>query len=99
MELTIVTKAIAKLAPEFRAIGTTGAFMFGSRARGDHRPDSDLDIFIDYAAERRVPPLLGLMKLERQLSETLGVPVRITTRRSLHPKLKSAIEKDAVKML
>jgi predicted nucleotidyltransferase len=34
-----------------RARGVTHAALFGSRARGDDRPDSDIDIPIDLAPE------------------------------------------------
>ena len=34
-----------------RERGVTHAALFGSRARGDNRPDSDIDILIDLAPE------------------------------------------------
>jgi uncharacterized protein len=32
---------------EFRAKGVVRLALFGSRVRGDHRPDSDLDLIVD----------------------------------------------------
>jgi uncharacterized protein len=37
-----------------RAQGVTHVGLFGSRARGDNRPDSDIDIFVEIAPEARV---------------------------------------------
>ena len=39
---------------ELRARGVAHAAVFGSVARGDHRPGSDLDIMIDVAPEARL---------------------------------------------
>src|SRR5712691_6296559 len=44
--------------------GATGLFIFGSRARGTHHSDSDLDLFIDYNPAARVPNMFRLMQLE-----------------------------------
>jgi hypothetical protein len=83
----------------FRAAGATSVFAFGSRARGDNRPDSDLDLFIEYDPDVRVPSLFELVGLEQKLSDQLGFPVYITTRGSLHPLMKDKILRDAIKLL
>jgi uncharacterized protein len=51
----------------------TGLFMFGSRALGMSRPDSDLDLFIDYDPESKVPNMFRLIQIEEELSRALGV--------------------------
>ena len=53
--------------------GATGLFMFGSRALGMSRPDSDPDLFIDYDPESKVPNMFRLIQIEEELSRTLGV--------------------------
>ena len=52
-----------------RETGATGVYMFGSRVRGDHRPDSDLDPFIDYDPANKVPDIFRLMELEEKSRE------------------------------
>jgi uncharacterized protein len=79
--------------------GATGLFIFGSRALGTERPDSDLDLFIDYNPAARVPNMFRLMQIEDAISEALGIPVTITTRNALHPLMKDNIERDAVQVL
>jgi uncharacterized protein len=82
-----------------RQNGTTGLYIFGSRARGDERLDSDLDLFIDYDPDTKVPNIFRLMQIEDEISERLGMPVTITTRNALHPLMKSGIEREAIRVL
>lgn len=82
-----------------RQNGATGLYIFGSRARGDHRRDNDLDLFIDYDPETKVPNIFRLMQLEDEISERLGIPVTITTRNALHPLMKGDIEREAIRVL
>jgi predicted nucleotidyltransferase len=82
-----------------RQNGATGLYIFGSRARGNDRPDSDLDLFIDYDPQTKVPNIFRLMQLEDEISKRLGVPVTITTRNALHPLMKGGIEREAIRVL
>jgi predicted nucleotidyltransferase len=45
------------LRPEFERRGVVGMAMFGSRSRGDNRPDSDVDLVLDILPGR---PFTGL---------------------------------------
>jgi predicted nucleotidyltransferase len=81
-----------------RENGATGLYVFGSRAIGTERPDSDLDLFIDYDPEGKIPNMFRLMQIEEDLSKALGVPVTITTRNALHPLMKENIERDALRV-
>ncbi len=82
-----------------RENGATGLFIFGSRAHGTHRLDSDLDLFIDYDPAAKVPNMFRLMQIEEMMSMKLGIPVTITTRNALHPLMKAGIEHDAIQVL
>lgn len=78
--------------------GAIGLFMFGSRAVRMQRPDSDLDLFIDYDPEAKIPDMFHLMQIEEEISEALGMPVTTATRNALHPLMKDSIERDAVRV-
>ena len=99
MDRGVLIEALKKYDAALRENGATGLFIFGSRARGTHRPDSDLDLFIDYDPVEKVPNMFRLMQLEEEISEALGIAVTITTRNALHPLMKDSIERDAVRVL
>jgi uncharacterized protein len=71
--------------------------VFGSRARGDFRPDSDLDILLEVDAHSKFS-ILGLIRVERLTSEAVGVPANAFLRRSLDGEFMSTIEADLVEV-
>jgi uncharacterized protein len=98
MDREKITDILLQRADALKAIGATSLYIFGSRARGDHRSDSDLDLFIDYLAEPKRPSLLDIIAFEYEIELQTGIPVHMTTRDSLHPIVKGTIEKDAVRV-
>lgn len=99
MDRSALLSVLSEYDEPLRANGATGVYVFGSRARGDERPDSDLDLFIDYDPAIRIPNMFRLMQIEEEISRALGVSVTITTRNALHPLMKGNIERDAVRVL
>lgn len=90
-------EAIAALKGEERAVratGATGLFLFGSTARDRARPDSDIDLFVDYEPASRFS-LIDIVSIKQHLESRLGVAVDVTTRDSLDPLLRRRIEASA----
>lgn len=81
-----------------RAKGATGLYIFGSRARGDNRPDSDIDVLIDYDPSSGFS-IVELAGIKRMLEGALGLEVHITTRDGLNPRFCRAVEDEAVRVL
>jgi predicted nucleotidyltransferase len=44
---------------EWAADAPVTVYLFGSRARGDHRPDTDVDLYIQYQDTKRKPATNG----------------------------------------
>lgn len=72
--------------------GATNIRVFGSRARGDAGPDSDLDLLMSFP---RGTTLFDMARLKRTLENRLGIRVDILTEGSLHPLLKDRILAEA----
>ena len=66
--------------------------IFGSYARNESRPDSDLDILINL---NKAISLFQLVRIERELSELLGVKVDLVSEGAIkNQKLRNYIEAD-----
>ena len=98
MKQASLINALRAFDAALRENGATALFVFGSRARGTERPDSDLDLFIDYNPTAKVPNMFRLMQIEEAISKALGIPVTITTRYALHPLMKERIEHEAIQV-
>ncbi|CAN5415961.1 nucleotidyltransferase [soil metagenome] len=91
---------VTKIKTQEQAIeaeGATALYVYGSRARDDQRPDSDLDVYVEYTPQSRFS-LMSLAGIQVILTDTTGLQVSITTRDSLHPDIREAIESEAVKI-
>jgi predicted nucleotidyltransferase/DNA-binding XRE family transcriptional regulator len=73
--------------------GASNLRLFGSTARGDDRPDSDIDLLVHL--DRRVG-LIGLARLQHELEEILGAPVDLVPDDGLKADVRAAVERDAV---
>ncbi len=65
--------------------------MFGSMARGEARPESDIDLLVRFSEP---VTLLQLVALERELSAILGRKVDLVTEASISPYLRKQILKE-----
>jgi len=62
--------------------------VFGSVARGEECPDSDVDLIVEF---RRPKGLLALIRLERRLGELFGRSVDLVTEPGLSPYIRDAV--------
>jgi predicted nucleotidyltransferase len=76
-----------------RRHGASNVRVFGSVARGEDGPESDVDLVVDLAPGTG---LVGWATLERELSQVLGAPVDVAPSDSLRPELRDAVEAEAI---
>jgi predicted nucleotidyltransferase len=78
-----------------RANAVTSVGVFGSTARGQSTPQSDLDLLVEFGDRKS---LLDLVRLERELSAALGRKVDLLTKDAISPYLGDRIL-DEVRMI
>ena len=69
--------------------------VFGSTARGEAGPTSDLDLLVQMDDGRSMLDLVGLWQ---DLEEALGISVDVVTEGGLSPHLKDKIENESVEL-
>ena len=92
--------AVSKLqryADTIRAMGATALYVFGSTARDNAQEGSDLDVFIDYDPDSKFNAF-DLVGIKQFLEDELEMPVDLTTRDGLHPKLRDDVEQSAIRV-
>lgn len=81
----------SRAAPILEKCGVEFAGIFGSFARGENKPDSDLDILVRFSKPKSLFDLVGL---EMELSKRLDRKVDLITEKYLHPYLRPQVLKD-----
>lgn len=96
--LAEVLAAIRAHEHEIRALGATALYVFGSAARDELGPESDVDVYIDYdpAGPFSFVELLGVRDI---LAGQLGRNIDLGTRNGLNPRLRQRIEASSIRVL
>ena len=95
-------EVIAKLKeaePALRSFGVEALYLFGSHARDEAKSDSDVDVFVDPAADRDFG-FLPFMEAYETLQKAFGDTVEIgySTRTGLSPYILGDVEREAVRI-
>lgn len=93
---TIPEELREKVGDVMRRRGVVRAGVFGSLARGEGTPQSDVDFLVEFEKGRT---LLDLSGLRLDLREALDRDVDVATPNSLHPEMKDQILSDLVRIL
>ena len=91
-------QVVAKLRghePELKASGIPRLSLFGSVARGDSGPESDVDLMAEFDPGKKLT-LFSLSGVRLRISDILGVPVDLAERRMLKDEVKTRAEREAI---
>jgi predicted nucleotidyltransferase len=75
-----------------REHGARRTRVFGSFARGEEGPDSDLDVLVDLEPGR---DLLDIVAIKQDLEALLGCKVDVVTERAVSPYIRETVLKEA----
>jgi uncharacterized protein len=78
---------------ELDAFGVRSLSLFGSFARGEERPGSDIDILVEF---EQVGGLFEFVRLKNYLEKTLGQTVDLVTPDALKPQLREKILRESI---
>jgi len=94
MKLGLVELDESKLAQVCKRYGVRELSVFGSAARGTMRPDSDVDLLVEFLPEAE-PGLLDHAGLMLDLSELLGRKVDLVSKNGLKPLIRDSVIREA----
>lgn len=89
-----IVERLRAVLPELRdSFGVCGLSVFGSQMNGEAKPDSDVDILVEFD---RVPGFFKFIQLEQTLTGHLGLKVDLVMKTALRPSIGQRILADAV---
>ncbi len=72
------------------------AWLFGSYSRGEERPDSDIDIMVDYDNSKGIVSLFKMGGILMDLSDLLGKKVDLVESKGLMDFARESVERDKI---
>jgi predicted nucleotidyltransferase len=88
-----ILQILAEHREELKGFGVKSLALFGSAARGETRPGSDIDVLVDF--ERPVG-LFEFVRLKLYLEKLLGRRVDLVTLDAIRPAMRERILREAV---
>ncbi|MBL8116379.1 MAG: nucleotidyltransferase family protein [Anaerolineae bacterium] len=68
--------------------------LFGSVLRSDFRPESDVDVLVEFEPEH-IPGFIGLMTMQDELTALFGRPVDLLTPKFIHRLIRQKVLNEA----
>lgn len=90
-----IRRAVEGRRSDLERLGVVSLAVFGSVARNEASPDSDIDILVEFSG---AATLARYMDLKCMLEDLLGRRVDLVTRKALRERLRAAVEKDAIRV-
>jgi predicted nucleotidyltransferase len=80
---------------EIKRFGVKSLGLFGSVARNEAGPESDLDLVVEFEGAATYDRYIGLKML---LEDLLGCRVDLVTSRAIKPRMRPSVERDTVRV-
>ena len=93
MDRETVIRTLREHEPKLRAAGVLSLRLFGSVARGEARPNSDVDLMARF---EKGLGIIDLAEIERVLSDLLGARVDLSQEGRLKNPIREEAEREAV---
>ena len=90
-----IIKTLKEREADLRAHGVTHAALFGSRARGDNRPDSDIDIMVEIAPDFPMD-VFQYVGVVHAIEDLFPMPVDVSNLAAQKPHVRPSAQREAV---
>ena len=88
----VILATLATQVSALRRLGVTTLGLFGSYARGEQRPDSDIDLLVTFDQLT----FRNFMSAKLLLEEALGRPVDLALADDLHPRVRTNVMREVI---
>jgi hypothetical protein len=95
MRMAQIIQALKAHEAELRSRGVEGLSLFGSMARGEAGPASDVDLAVRFASSSRVD-LFEFAALSERVKDLLGMPVDLVSEPARADSMQRQIDRDRV---
>lgn len=90
--LELPTESVAEICRKYHVLELC---VFGSAARGEMRPDSDIDLLVEFEPEASIG-LFEFAGMEEELASLLKRKVDLVSKRGLKPRIRPHVLRDAI---